>query len=218
MASIYIVFLFLVTVGYSQIETTEGGSIPSMGSDSRSIPSKSLLDSEPDQPKHSLFPNTDDDDEELRTSKKKKNFDMRTDTDLMTRKYDYNPSWLTKDKLFNDEYNSGQEFGTFYTNAKSIEILCRDHEFVDGDEVALFHNGRAVIHKIRLRESYQSFIIDLEEGQNIIEFQALNQGSSGPNTAQFRVYDSNGTPMLENEWNLATGVKATLIVEQHTEE
>lgn len=212
----HIIIVLCVFSSYAQIETTDGGAIPASASSSKSIPSNSLLNSEPEEPKHSLFPNTEDDDEA--TSKKKKDFDMSTDNGLMKRKFDYNPSWLTKDRIFKNEFNSGQSFGTYYTHAKQVEILCRDHEYVDGDEVALFHNGRAIIHKIRLRESYQSFIIDLEEGQNVIEFQALNQGTSGPNTAQFKVYDSNGTPMLQNEWNLATGVKATLIVEYAPEE
>ena len=53
-----------------------------------------------------------------------------------------------------------------------------------------------------------NFIISQDE----IDFVALNQGSSGPNTAEVRVYDDIGNLVGNNRWNLATGVKATYIV------
>ena len=54
--------------------------------------------------------------------------------------------------------------------------------------------------------------IKLLEGFNKIDFVALNQGESGPNTAEVRVYDDDGNVMMSNLWNLATGSKATFIV------
>ena len=51
-----------------------------------------------------------------------------------------------------------------------------------------------------------------QAGFNVIDFVALNQGSSGPNTAEVRVYDDIGNLVGNNRWNLATGVKATYIV------
>ena len=54
--------------------------------------------------------------------------------------------------------------------------------------------------------------VKLLEGFNKIDFVALNQGDSGPNTAEVRVYDDNGNVMMSNLWNLATGSKATFIV------
>ena len=41
---------------------------------------------------------------------------------------------------------------------------------------------------------------------------ALNQGDSGPNTAELRIYDDNDILISSNQWNLATGAKATLII------
>ena len=49
-------------------------------------------------------------------------------------------------------------------------------------------------------------------GFNKIDFIALNQGSSGPNTAEVRVYNENGDLVSANQWNLATGVRATYIL------
>ena len=41
---------------------------------------------------------------------------------------------------------------------------------------------------------------------------ALNQGTSGPNTAQFIMYDDQENEISSNIWNLATGVTASVII------
>jgi hypothetical protein len=41
---------------------------------------------------------------------------------------------------------------------------------------------------------------------------ALNQGTSGPNTAAFSVFDDSGRLITSNEWNLTTGIKASIVV------
>ncbi len=146
------------------------------------------------------------------TESKEKNFDMSTDHGLMTKKFEYKPSWLTKDKEIKEEYYKGQLLGTFGTDSKTVEILCRDHQYVDGDKVQILVNDIVVVHNVNLRSDFQSFIVDLKEGRNVIEFLALNQGTSGPNTAHFKVYDENNNLLTENEWNLLTGVKASLVV------
>jgi hypothetical protein len=63
-----------------------------------------------------------------------------------------------------------------------------------------------------LQERFKSISIDLVMGFNKIDFIALNQGASGPNTAEVRVFDDNGQLVGANRWNLATGVKATYII------
>ena len=56
------------------------------------------------------------------------------------------------------------------------------------------------------------FKLDLKNGFNVVDFVALNQGTSGPNTAEIIVYDDQGKLVGTNRWNLATGVKATYII------
>jgi len=63
-----------------------------------------------------------------------------------------------------------------------------------------------------LTQRYKKMDVKLLEGFNKIDFVALNQGESGPNTAEVRVYDDDGNVMMSNLWNLATGSKATFIV------
>jgi hypothetical protein len=69
-----------------------------------------------------------------------------------------------------------------------------------------------VVYNITLRENYQKFNIPLDVGINKIVIEALNQGTSGPNTAAFKVYSDSGSLISSNEWNLATGAKATLLI------
>ncbi|MFC4722198.1 hypothetical protein ACFO5O_07690 [Geojedonia litorea] len=105
-----------------------------------------------------------------------------------------------------------QFLGDFRSNGKSVNIRCRDHEFPDGDLVRVFVNDEVYIPSLLLTGGYKSFDVPLTIGFNKIVFLALNQGESGPNTAEFQVYDDNGVLVSSKKWNLLTGVKATIIV------
>ncbi len=105
-----------------------------------------------------------------------------------------------------------QDLGSFRTDSKSVYIICRDYQYPDGDRVTILINDIPVIHNIVLKQSYQKFNIPLEIGINKIAFKALNQGTSGPNTAAFKVYNDTGVLLSSNEWNLATGAKATIVI------
>lgn len=105
-----------------------------------------------------------------------------------------------------------QDLGSFRTNSSSVNIICRDFQYPDGDRVTILLNDIPVVTNIILEQQYQSFTIPLEIGINKIAFIALNQGSSGPNTAAFKVYNDAGTLLSANEWNLATDAKATLVI------
>ncbi|MBT8321299.1 MAG: hypothetical protein KJO90_06475 [Eudoraea sp.] len=115
--------------------------------------------------------------------------------------------------------NSGKFFGDMYlgdvkTSSKFIGIVCRDHEYVDGDRVKIYANDQVVEPNIMLTSSFKGVNIDLDKGFNRLDFEALNQGTSGPNTAQVDVYDENGKLLYSNKWLLSTGSKASLIVVQ----
>jgi hypothetical protein len=116
-----------------------------------------------------------------------------------------------------DQGNSGKHFGDMYlgdlkTGAKFVGIVCRDHEFVDGDRVRIFVNGVVAEPNILLTGAFKGINLELEKGFNRLDFEALNQGSTGPNTAQVDVYDDNGKLIYSNKWLLSTGSKATLII------
>jgi len=102
--------------------------------------------------------------------------------------------------------------GEISTEGELINIVVRDHEYPDGDIIEVLVNDNIVLPAILLSEKAVGFKLDLKSGFNVIDFVALNQGSSGPNTAEVRVYDDEGNLVGNNRWNLATGVKATYIV------
>lgn len=145
--------------------------------------------------------------------KEKKPFSMTEGNGLMTYKMkDFTPKAFTKDKEARPEFRNDQYLGDFKTNAVYVELYCRDHEYVDGDKVKVIINGEVVHNSISLGAAYAPILVKLKKGLNTIEFEALNQGSSGPNTAELRVYDDQGIEVTSKEWNLLTGAKANMIV------
>ena len=76
----------------------------------------------------------------------------------------------------------------------------------------MYVNDDIFIGDLLLTEGYKSFKVPLVSGINKIVFEALNQGESGPNTAEFQVFDDNDVRISAQEWNLLTGVKATIII------
>ena len=111
-----------------------------------------------------------------------------------------------------NQFKVDQYLGDFKNNGKFVQIAVRDHESPDGDLIRVMLNDKEVIPRVLLLERFKTFSIDLILGFNKIDFVALNQGESGPNTAEVRVFDDEGKLVGANRWNLATGVKATYII------
>ncbi|WP_052461045.1 hypothetical protein [Psychroserpens mesophilus] len=102
--------------------------------------------------------------------------------------------------------------GDVRVNGEFANIRCRDHEYPDGDLVQVVVNDEVFIPRLLLTSNFKSFDIPLKEGINTVVFIALNQGESGPNTAEFLVYDDNEVLVSSKRWNLLTGVKAKILV------
>lgn len=117
-----------------------------------------------------------------------------------------------QDKAIKPEYRSNQFLGEFRVKTKYVKIICRDYEYPDGDRVRLLVNDKVIIDNILLESASKEYYVDINEGFNKIDFVALNQGSSGPNTAAFSAFDDTGRMITSNEWNLTTGIKASIIV------
>lgn len=122
------------------------------------------------------------------------------------------PKYFTNDKEAKPEYGKDMYLGDIKTNSKIVTIQYRDHQHVDGDRVRVFVNGQMEISNVMLEGSFRGFNLPLQDGFNKIDFQALNQGTSGPNTAQLQILDEQGNILASYEWNLLTGNKATAIV------
>ena len=86
------------------------------------------------------------------------------------------------------------------------------NQFKTDQYLGIMLNDKEVVSRVLLTENFKGISIDLVMGFNKIDFVALNQGTSGPNTAEVRVFDDEGKLVGANRWNLATGVKATYII------
>ncbi|WP_228479086.1 hypothetical protein [Flavobacterium soyangense] len=109
-------------------------------------------------------------------------------------------------------YRRNQDLGSFKTKSLTARVTYRDYGEVDGDEIRVLLNDKAIVTGIILDSKFQGFEITLLDGFNKIDFEALNQGRLGPNTAEFQVYDDKGTLISASQWNLGTGFKATIII------
>ena len=110
------------------------------------------------------------------------------------------------------KFKADQYLGDFISSTENVRIVFRDHQEPDGDRVQIRFNDDIIYPNILLTQKYKKMDVKLMDGFNKIDFVALNQGESGPNTAEVRVYDDDGNVMMSNLWNLATGSKATFIV------
>jgi len=126
------------------------------------------------------------------------------DRDIIGKKY-FNNKDVTHTKL-----KSNYSLGTVKSTTKTVKVECRDYSYVDGDRIRIFLNEQVVSDNIGLKGNYYVHYITLEKGYNRIDFQAINQGLSGPNTAELNLYDANGNLISSKEWALGTGQNATL--------
>lgn len=163
--------------------------------------------------KNSLFPSN------LPAASTSKSIEIPSKINFNKRNQFINPGIIIEKKLNpNIEKEGAQVFrknkylGDVTTKGVFVTILCRDHEYVDGDQIRVYVNDILINEGITLDETFQTVEVVLKKGFNKIEFEAINQGSSGPNTAEFRVYDDNKNVISANQWNLATGFRATIIV------
>lgn len=139
------------------------------------------------------------------------------DIDLSKKSNLVKPTWkirqdFSEGKGKNSDLNRDFFLGNIETRSNYVMIKCRDHEYVDGDRIRLMLNGSVIHPNIILNSGYHSVDIDLEDGYNNIDFVALNEGQSSPNTAQLVVLDQFGNEISNKSWLLSTGYKAKLVI------
>ncbi|MCF6346754.1 MAG: hypothetical protein L3J20_00440 [Flavobacteriaceae bacterium] len=144
----------------------------------------------------------------LNTNKKRTiNFMSQTnkvDSDVLVKRF-FNGKDMSNVKLTSD-FN----LGTLHSTSKSVRIEVRDHSLVDGDRIKVYVNEQIINSNIMLNGLYTIIYIDLKKGYNRIDIEAINEGYSGPNTAQLNVYDEKGNLLSSQDWNILTGQRATL--------
>ncbi|WJS97045.1 hypothetical protein NYQ10_11435 [Flavobacterium johnsoniae] len=103
--------------------------------------------------------------------------------------------------------------GDFRTKSEYFIVKFRDFGAIDGDLVKVSSNDAVIRDRILLDASFQQVKINLKPGFNKLDFEALNIGTLGGNTAEIQVYDDKGALVTNDYWdNLAAGFKASIVV------
>ena len=177
--TIIFIFFLLSTVSYSQIENQNR-----------------KIDIAPPKTK-TVLPNVTLLNPNAFTIKKEERKDLPKGMMNNNKEYFLNPGdayvkKLNKEKEKNPNNYLGDAYlGDVATVSDAANIVCRDFEYVDGDRVRIMVNDEIVVQNLTLDSSFRGINLKLGEGFNKIDFIALNQGDSGPNTAELRIYDDN---------------------------
>jgi len=103
--------------------------------------------------------------------------------------------------------------GDFRTKAAYFIVKLRDFGAIDGDLVKISSNDRVIQNQLFLDSNFKQVKIDLTMGFNKLDFEALNIGTLGGNTAEIQVFDDKGQLVTSDYWdNLAAGFKASIVV------
>ena len=217
----YLIFLFFVCTMHAQLDSkSKSIAIPVVKSKDDTADSKKIEPLTPKTENNQTFGSLNVPDLTTGVETPKKQFSLFGEEfgnpgELYKKQLDKN---LENVKLSPEEVEqrngskTNQYLGDFKTKAESVNIVYRDHGAVDGDLIQVLVNDDVVQARVFLNSGFSGFKLSLQKGFNKIDFLALNQGESGPNTAEFKVVDDMGNLISRNQWNLATGVKATIIV------
>jgi len=214
MKNIFLFLLLLTSLGLcAQVDTHAGGiAIPKEKANTTIAPSTTTVS--PDSP-FSAKPKEKNDFNlpKFSVGEKKSEFSMFQEDKFVNRSSEYAERAAVKPEgESNEAYRGNQSFGEVRSKSKFVQVMARDFGAEDGDRIKVMVNDRVVVDEIMLDNSFKGIQITLDEGFNKIDFEALNQGTSGPNTAEFRVYDDQQKVISSNQWNLATGFKASILV------
>jgi len=83
---------------------------------------------------------------------------------------------------------SGEKF-TFDSENKKITLLIWDANQEDGDKIDLLLNSVTILSNYETKNKARKIRIKLEDGKNIIEVKATNEGINPPNTSRIELID-----------------------------
>ena len=160
---------------------------------------------------------------QLQVGVEKSKFTMSTETDFANPGDRYVPKMEKDlDKALKDAglkegrgklVRENISLGEFKTKSEFFIVKFRDFGAIDGDLVRVSSNDQVIRDQLFLEANFKDVKIVLVKGFNKLDFEALNIGTLGGNTAEIRVYDDKGTLVSNDYWdNLDTGFKASILV------
>ncbi|WP_264536879.1 hypothetical protein [Flavobacterium sp. N1736] len=159
----------------------------------------------------------------LQIGEEKSKFTMSTETDFANPGDRYVPKMEKElDKALRDaglKEGRGElvkkniSLGDFKTKSEYFIVKFRDFGAIDGDLVRVSCNDKIIVNELFLDANFKQVKINLANGFNKLDFEALNIGTLGGNTAEIQVYDDKGALITNDYWNnLAAGFKASIVV------
>jgi hypothetical protein len=211
---VYILFIFCLST-YAQTDTgAKGGiAIPKSPKNNTTVkPSTTTVS--PDSPFANLKPEKKNNYYPAFTlGAEKKEFSMTQQETFVNRTKEFAERTTIKPSGESAaQFKGNQDFGELKTKSEFVDIMAADFGAEDGDRVRVLVNGQVAIPEFTLYNTYKPLHIRLERGFNNIEFEAMNQGTSGPNTALFIIYDKEGKMLMKEEWGLCTGFKGRVMI------
>ncbi|MBK0369161.1 hypothetical protein [Flavobacterium agrisoli] len=190
---------------------------PSFAPEVPSIKAPNVYDSK------SIISNQKPSNSKYKIGEEKNNFTMSVENDFANPGDKYVPKMENDlDKALRSEGLKGErgilvkrniDFGEIKTKSKFFIVKLRDFGAIDGDLVKVSSNSRVLVAQLFLESNFREIKINLDNGFNKLDFEALNIGTLGGNTAEIRIYDDQNTLMTNDYWdNLAAGFKATIMV------
>ncbi|WP_238527954.1 hypothetical protein [Aquimarina agarivorans] len=144
---------------------------------------------------------------------KEKNDDLQFGKPSDTKTYldvVYEPLALKTDSV--DFFYGDIDLGSFTTKAKYLYIILRDSQAIDRDEVKVVKNDKTIFSRIMLTGTFVDYRVALDEGINKIEIEAISSGLSEPVTCHIVIVDELDQKMLDQNFDVAVGFKAKLVV------
>lgn len=105
------------------------------------------------------------------------------------------------------------DFGVIRTKSNFLIVRVRDFGAIDGDlikaTVIYDYKNTVLANNLFLGAAFDDIRVNLNDGLNYLELEALNRGRLGGNTGNFEIYDENGKQLISNYWdNIDKGVKS----------
>ncbi|QXP58710.1 hypothetical protein [Olleya sp. HaHaR_3_96] len=224
----FLILFFISLSSYAQIDSENNGfAIPAVESEDPKDDPELIIEPAPEAEEAKPDDNNDNEIEapkEVVTAVKpkvafsiyKEENNFRSSAEVFTKQLDRQMNSV-EERLLLLPADTNQFLGNYTTSAKKLNIQYRDFGAPDGDLIRVIINDDVVVLKEMLTTGFKGFNIDFDEGIFRIEFQALNQGLSGPNTAELRIFDENNNIIISNQWNLRTGRKAIIVLAKSEE-
>lgn len=98
-----------------------------------------------------------------------------------------------------------------FTSFGKVEIKINDNGIEDGDKITIYHNKMKVLENYTVTKSIKTITLYLKNGENLVEIEALNEGSIKPNTATITIKDEKNEIKTISKLNKNKRTKITFI-------